>query len=158
MQRPPTTRERILETARALIGDGDPETLNVADVVVGGEVSNGSVYHHFGSRQGLLDALAGEAWGGYRVELQRARGDVADLVARQLEWIEGRPREARLLGRVDLSWGLANAPTDLARAVVFAPAAEIRTRWVASSLRGLPTDYVPALAAAAAAGLRAGGA
>ena len=54
------TRQSILTATRDLLRDGGPEP-SVGAIASRAGVSRLSVYHHFGSRGGLLAAVAGEA-------------------------------------------------------------------------------------------------
>ncbi len=145
----------ILEAARRLIGDGFPEDLRIADLVVSSEIANGTIYHHFGSRAGLLDELSHRAWRDLRTSLLESERDVEELIARHLAWLAEHPREAKLIARVDVDQLLLervamrhSVHPALVRALVFAPVA---------ALRRLPARdaqaYAPALGAAARAGL-----
>ena len=57
------TRSGILKAARDLVAAGRGESPSVGAVAARAGVSRLTVYHHFNSKQGLLDALAAEAHG-----------------------------------------------------------------------------------------------
>lgn len=52
------TRLSILEAARALLSAGGPEAIRLQEVARRAGVSHSTVLHHFGSRLGLIEALA----------------------------------------------------------------------------------------------------
>lgn len=65
------TIERALAAAREIIDEGGETSLRIVDVSQRSHVSIGSLYHHFGSRDGLVDAareqefheaLASDTW------------------------------------------------------------------------------------------------
>ncbi len=57
MPSPTTTRETLLETALRLLHEGGPGALRVRDLAEAVGKSTMGVYTHFGSKQGLLEAL-----------------------------------------------------------------------------------------------------
>jgi AcrR family transcriptional regulator len=54
---PATTRETLLETALRLLVERGPAALRVRDLAAAAGQSTMGVYHHFGSKQGLLEQL-----------------------------------------------------------------------------------------------------
>jgi AcrR family transcriptional regulator len=54
---PTTTRETLLETALRLLEEHGPAALRVRDLATAAGQSTMGVYHHFGSKQGLLEQL-----------------------------------------------------------------------------------------------------
>jgi AcrR family transcriptional regulator len=54
---PATTRETLLETALRLLEERGPAALRVRDLAAAVGQSTMGVYHHFGSKQGLLEQL-----------------------------------------------------------------------------------------------------
>jgi AcrR family transcriptional regulator len=54
---PATTRETLLETALRLLEAQGPGALRVRDLAAAAGQSTMGVYHHFGSKQGLLEQL-----------------------------------------------------------------------------------------------------
>jgi AcrR family transcriptional regulator len=54
---PATTRETLLETALRLLEERGPGALRVRDLAAAAGQSTMGVYHHFGSKQGLLEQL-----------------------------------------------------------------------------------------------------
>jgi AcrR family transcriptional regulator len=57
VSRPATTRETLLETALRLLEERGPGALRVRDLAATAGQSTMGVYHHFGSKQGLLEQL-----------------------------------------------------------------------------------------------------
>src|SRR4051794_21320741 len=57
MPSPTTTRETLLETALRLLEERGPGALRVRDLAEAVGKSTMGVYTHFGSKQGLLEAL-----------------------------------------------------------------------------------------------------
>jgi TetR/AcrR family transcriptional regulator, repressor for neighboring sulfatase len=55
---PSEARRRILETAEARLAEGGPEAVRVQRIAADLGITDAAIYHHFGSREGLLDALA----------------------------------------------------------------------------------------------------
>ena len=54
---PASTRETLLETALRLLEEHGPGALRVRDLAAAAGQSTMGVYHHFGSKQGLLEQL-----------------------------------------------------------------------------------------------------
>ena len=57
MPTPATTRDTLLETALHLLEERGPAALRVRDLAAAAGQSTMGVYHHFGSKQGLLEQL-----------------------------------------------------------------------------------------------------
>ena len=57
MPSPATTRVTLLETALRLLEEHGPAALRVRDLAAAAGQSTMGVYHHFGSKQGLLEQL-----------------------------------------------------------------------------------------------------
>jgi len=56
------SRQALLETAITMLGERGPDGFTVDQVLVDSGASSSSLYHHFGSRQGLLAAAQGEIY------------------------------------------------------------------------------------------------
>ena len=63
------SRQALLDTAVAMLDERGPDGFTVDEVLIDSKTSSSSLYHHFGSRQGLLAAAQEE---GYR---RHARGE-----------------------------------------------------------------------------------
>ena len=100
-----STRERVLTAAGALTAARGSAAFSVADLSARSGVSNGSIYHHFGSKDGVLAALLVLAIDGYQQQVLRAlhehpddaAGGVHAVVRGHLEWMAQHRCEARLL-------------------------------------------------------------
>lgn len=51
------TREKVLEAATQLVLEAGHEALSMKELVAISGVSNGSIFHHFGSRDGVLEEI-----------------------------------------------------------------------------------------------------
>lgn len=75
-----STRDRIFEAALSLFSERGYNAVGVQDVCEASEITKPTLYYHFGSKRGLLDAIAAER---YRVFADAVaasgvyRGDVA---------------------------------------------------------------------------------
>src|ERR1700681_1846339 len=58
---PEEAKRLILETARALVARTGPQGLRLQDIAAEAGISHPLILHHFGSRAGLVRALAQEA-------------------------------------------------------------------------------------------------
>ncbi len=99
------TRSRILEAARTLIVRSGYDRMSIWALSEASGASNGSIYHHFGSRDGVLRELLRRAIADLQFGLIRtllahqedAAAGVRAVVAYLLAWSEQRPDDARLL-------------------------------------------------------------
>ncbi len=99
------TRERVLASAAALAARGGFDEIDMAELCASSGVSNGSIYHHFGSKKGVLAALIAEIILDYQdsvfAVLDRHVGDaraaVLKTVAAHLSWTEENRDRAMLL-------------------------------------------------------------
>ena len=56
------SRRALLETAIRLIEERGPDGFTVEDILIESGTSSSSLYHHFGSRQGLVNAAQDESY------------------------------------------------------------------------------------------------
>ncbi|MFN2098832.1 TetR/AcrR family transcriptional regulator [Altererythrobacter sp. MF3-039] len=56
-QRSQETRDKVLETAEALVIEHGHENVSMKDLVDRSGISNGSIFHHFGSKDGVLEEI-----------------------------------------------------------------------------------------------------
>ncbi len=98
-------REQILEAARACFAEHGYAATTIEQIAARSGASNGSIYHHFGAKDGILAALYTSALASYQQELLallRARADdaeggIRDGVLHHLAWVEAHPEETRTL-------------------------------------------------------------
>lgn len=98
------TVEQLLDTALALVREHGVSQLTVKQLSARSGVSMGSLYHHFGSRDGVVFAL-------YRRSLERMLGEISSavldhhspragvraLVKAYLAWVAAHHDEARVI-------------------------------------------------------------
>jgi len=97
-----TRRETILEAALESLEAGEEVTIESVRERSGASV--GSIYHHFGDKDGILGALYAQVLGEYQAGALRTVGSDPDaengikaLVRHHLRWVERNPERARLL-------------------------------------------------------------
>ncbi len=76
----PTTRDRILQAAAMLLGEGGRDAVSTRAVSAAAGVQPPTIYRQFGDMQGLLDAVASDGFVQY-VQSKRVRRDTEDPVA-----------------------------------------------------------------------------
>ncbi|MGW7078670.1 TetR/AcrR family transcriptional regulator [Streptomyces sp. NPDC054866] len=103
-QRGEETADRLLEAALQVYADSGEQGVTVGALTKASGVSLGSLYHHFGSVDGLMSALLLRWLGrlltelGASVERSRtARTGIRSLVRAYLRFIQENPDAARLL-------------------------------------------------------------
>ena len=98
-------RDQILEAARACFAEHGYAATTIEQIAARSGASNGSIYHHFGAKDGILAALYTSALASYQEELLallRQHGDDAEAgirgaVVHHLAWVEAHPDETRTL-------------------------------------------------------------
>jgi AcrR family transcriptional regulator len=138
------TRIKVLDAVDALADRGiDHVTIDAISDRSG--VTNGSIYHHFGSRAGALAAAAARAFSDAMTASAKALNDrsaetcVLEFVSRYVAWIEQNPNRATLMYQAPLEVDLTEAQDTKLRA--FAPVIS----WVSSragELREVPTELL----------------
>lgn len=133
-------RSAILEVAARHLREGGPQAVRVQRVAADLGMTDAAIHHHFGSRQGLLEALLIEAGRRLRRELAAALpGQPADPAALR--------RAAEIIGDVYATQGYARLALWLSMAGVesagrglFAPLVDAvqRVRLEAARARGMP--------------------
>jgi AcrR family transcriptional regulator len=134
--------EAVLDTVLKMVEFTDFERVLVADISAASGVGNGTIYHHFGSKAGILRALVGRISHEYRVAVF-ARHEIALPVA-HLGWVEENRLKARLLAR----YGRLPCPPDqdpIDHAIQLAPAQRVCELWLEGRLPGRPSDYAERL-------------
>jgi AcrR family transcriptional regulator len=102
---PSATRRTVLDAAARLFDERGFAAVSIGDLTAASGVSNGSIYHHFGSKEGVLAEVVAGALEGYQQGLLAVLNDhagdgpggVRAAVAHELAWFEAHPREARLV-------------------------------------------------------------
>ena len=101
------SRTRILEAARLCFGERGSAEVTMAEVAESAGVSRATVFNHFGSKHGLIDAVTETVFAGYESMLERALADrdtpvpvlVRTLFAVMGRGIEGDPAFYRIVFR-----------------------------------------------------------
>jgi AcrR family transcriptional regulator len=144
----PGARERLLQAATDLFVAQGVGAVSMDLVRQHAGVSNGSLYHHFPTRQQLIGALYAEVLVDYQrtllARLQQARDaetGVKALVGAHIDWVLAAPGKARLLH--ELRRGDALPAGDAPWAAPNADAFAALARWTAAhvatgALRALP--------------------
>jgi AcrR family transcriptional regulator len=98
-------REAILEAARSCFEEHGYAATTIEMIAARSGASNGSIYHHFGSKDGILAALYVNALASYQDELlallrehaSDPEGGIRGAVIHHLAWVEAHPHETRTL-------------------------------------------------------------
>ena len=104
---PEEARELILDTAQALIARSGPEGLRLQDIAAEAGISHPLILHHFGSRAGLVRALARRAAASLRDRLVAAIGAPDYSFEKQIDRVFDALRDG--LAQT-LSWLAATEP------------------------------------------------
>ena len=149
------TLERILDAAAALFLEQGFEATSLEQVRQRAGVSNGSLYHHFPSRNHLARALYEQALQHYHAALLKmlaadppAAEGVRGLVSAHIAWVLKHPHPARVLHELRHTTAIEGAEPDWGG--LNAPAYDALRRWVdaqavAGALRTLPFPVFIAL-------------
>ena len=100
-----SARTAVLDAAARLFDERGYAAVSIADLTAASGVSNGSIYHHFGAKDGVLAELMIDALGGFQDELlailaehpSRPDDAVRAAVEFHLHWFERHRRSARLI-------------------------------------------------------------
>lgn len=124
-----STRDDLLRHAIALFAERGYDGVGVQEVCAAAGVTKPTLYHHFGSKRGLLEALLGERYGPFVREvlaLARYDGDLPRVLERIVEgYFHFARREPALY---QLVLGLWSASPVSEAAVVFRPLREQQER------------------------------
>ena len=103
-------RQRIVDTALALLGEREYERIQVKDVADGASVALGTVYHYFSSKEQLFGEVLVQWAGTLGANISRrslAGADPAsrleDALHRSVRAFERRPQLAKLVARLEVS-------------------------------------------------------
>ena len=180
----PDRKQAILEAALAAFLQKGVLATTIDDVRERSGASVGSIYHHYGSKEGIAAALFVEGMRSYQdgaVDALR-RGGVKGFVRRHVQWVADNPElatylltqrepsveqasrpELAELNRAffadDRTWNasrddLKPHPFDLVHAVVLGPAQEWARHWLAGNADTAPQRAARVLADAAWAAVR----
>jgi len=103
------SKSLILEAAQKRLASGGPEAIRLQDVAADVGLSHPAILHHFGTREGLLEALVVHAMDGLNaeiVDLLAKRGigsSTPEIVLEQVREVLERRGHARLLAWMALS-------------------------------------------------------
>lgn len=148
-------RSALLDVARAKLETRSLGEVSLDEIRRAAEVSNGSLFHHFPTKNHLARALYLEALAGYQAELsavlgkaRTARAGVEAMVEAHVAWVLANRGAAKLLVELrdatavegdDVDWKKVNADA-------FAKLRAFVTKHVASgAMRELPFDVWMAL-------------
>lgn len=99
-----SSRERLQAAALEVFNEVGVNAASIHDICARAQVSVGSAYHHFGSKQGLADYLLIAGLEGHLELLEPrlataadARDAVAVLIRTLIEWVEGHSDWARYI-------------------------------------------------------------
>jgi AcrR family transcriptional regulator len=107
------TRRRVLDAALQCFLEEGYERTTIARILERSDVSNGSLFHHFSSKEAIADALYLEAISSFQEGLWRLvhsrprslRAAVRAAIAHQLSWTEQHADAARFVySRGHLDW------------------------------------------------------
>jgi AcrR family transcriptional regulator len=103
-------RQRIVDTALALLGEREYERIQVKDVADGASVALGTVYHYFSSKEQLFGEVLVQWAATLGASISRrslAGADPAsrleDALHRSVRAFERRPQLAKLVARLEVS-------------------------------------------------------
>lgn len=115
-------RQSILEAALDCFAEGGVEAVSIDALRRSSGASTGSIYHHFGNKDGVVAALYQAILEAYKGGLlaaldgvDEARGFVRGIVLYHVRWAAQHPLRARYLHEVRRSPALASIQQDLRR-------------------------------------------
>jgi AcrR family transcriptional regulator len=95
------TRERLLQAAKLVMAETGVEASTIAEIAAAADVSPGTFYNYFETREEILDAVAASLVGEFRRVMdviQRAVDDPAERIAVAIRLFLERVRDDRLWG------------------------------------------------------------
>lgn len=96
-------RERILDAAQRRLADEGPDAIRLKDLAADLGISHPAILHHFGSRDGLMEALEHRAMRALEADLLEADGSTRDALERVARTL-GDEGHARLIAW----WAMGN--------------------------------------------------
>ncbi len=136
------TRERLLSVALSLFAARGYNAVGVQDVCDAASVTKPTLYYRFGSKRGLLEAIAEERYGPFAAKVRdRARysGDVAAALTGVAAAFLEAARADRDFARLRLS--LAFSPPESEEHAVFRPRTEALYAAIADLFEAASTDH-----------------
>ncbi|MEO0322342.1 MAG: TetR/AcrR family transcriptional regulator [Myxococcota bacterium] len=153
-RQPDETKAKIVEATHALMSDGGAASLTTAAIAKAAGVSEGIIFHHFGSKKGLLQAVATEVGRGVAMAMFQGmapgqRPDVQRMIRAVFEFVQkrGKMNDLMLMSR-DIEE--ANAALNAQRTVIVGSLTQAFTQWKAM---GYIETSAPEIAAALIFGL-----
>lgn len=148
-------RQDILNAALACAAEGGVDAVTIDGVRAHCGASVGSIYHHFGNRDGIVAALFFEIFHdqsrGVQAQLDTAQGveaGVQALVTGYLDWVVAQPERARFLFQARGAVAAGPRTPDLAEAARRrnqALVAWFEPHRQSGALRDLPCELMPSL-------------
>jgi AcrR family transcriptional regulator len=148
-------RQDILAAALACASDGGVDAVSIEGVRARCGASVGSIYHHFGNRDGIVAALFFDIFHdqsrNVQAQLDAAQGveaGVRALVTGYLDWVVAQPERARFLFQARSAVAATPRTPDLAEAArrrYQALLAWFEPHRQSGALRDLPCELMPSL-------------
>ncbi|WP_440111241.1 TetR/AcrR family transcriptional regulator [Acidovorax sp. BL-A-41-H1] len=152
---PTDRRQDILNAALACAAEGGVDAVTIDGVRARCGASVGSIYHHFGNRDGIVAALFFEIFHdqsrSVQAQLDSAHGveaGVQALVTGYLDWVVAQPERARFLFQARGAVAAGPRKADLAEAARGrnqALVAWFEPHRASGTLRDLPCELMPSL-------------
>lgn len=152
---PADRRQDILNAALACAADGGVDAVTIDGVRARCGASVGSIYHHFGNRDGIVAALFFDIFHdqsrSVQVQLNAAQGveaGVRALVTGYLDWVVAQPERARFLFQARGAVTAGPRTPDLAEAARRrnqALVAWFEPHRQSGAVRNLPCELMPSL-------------
>lgn len=99
-----SSRDRLMASGLAVFNEVGVNAASIHDICKRAGVSIGSAYHHFGSKQGLADALLveglqsnSESLAEKLAKIDHAEAGVRTVVTSLIDWIEANPEWAKYI-------------------------------------------------------------
>lgn len=149
-----SSRERLQSAALAVFNESGVNAASIHDICARAQVSIGSAYHHFGSKQGLADHLLIAGLEHHLDLLEprlaaagNARAGVAVLIRTLIDWVEAHPAWARYIYAVADQLERAPAVAEQRARINRRYAACVQQRFGADLDRGLLQRWPPEMMA-----------
>lgn len=132
-------RQPLLDAALKLVEEGGLDAVTIAALTERSGMSNGSIYHHFGSRAGVFAQLYADSYARCvaamlpALDARPARDAVRALTLSYLDWVMANPSRARFL------YAAPDHADPAAKQAEFAPVLEwFAARMASGELRAVP--------------------